>query len=85
MSPSECQELVEFLTGQFGQIERQFAQVDQCSMSFRRHMEERLLEVNRRFDRVDERFREVLGHFDEARSGGPQGTGHVTPVADRRH
>lgn len=58
MSPSEYQELVEFLTGQFGEIDRRIT-------ALHRHMEERFLEVDRRFDRVDERFQEVLGHFDE--------------------
>jgi len=69
MSPGECQELVEFLTGQFGQIEGQFAQID-------RHFHALTLELDRRFTllgsrveafqaEVDERFRDVFGHFDE--------------------
>ncbi len=62
MSPSEYQELVEFLNGQFTRIDQRFHDLT--------------LEVDRRFtlvDRrlegfqteVDARFREVLGHFDE--------------------
>ena len=66
MSPSEYQELVEFLNGQFTRIDQRFHDLT--------------LEVDRRFtlvDRrlegfqteVDARFREVLGHF----GGGPHG------------
>jgi chromosome segregation ATPase len=62
MSPSEYQELVEFLTGQFGQIDRRFHHLT--------------LDIDRRFTLLDgrltafqaevgERFREVFGHFDE--------------------
>lgn len=62
MSPSEYQELAEFLTGQFGQIDRRFHDLT--------------LEIDRRFTlldgrltvfqaEVDVRFREVFGHFDE--------------------
>jgi hypothetical protein len=66
MSPSEYQELVEFLTGQFGQIDRRFHHLT--------------LEIDRRFTLLDgrltafqaevgERFREVFGHFDEIYDG----------------
>lgn len=58
MSPSEYQELVEFLTGQF-------VAVDHRLLALQRHMDENFLEVDRRFARVDERFQEILGHFDE--------------------
>ena len=62
MSPSEYQELVEFLTGQFAQADRRYhdltlelsrrlTAVDERIASFRAEM--------------DERFREVSGHFDE--------------------
>lgn len=58
MSPSEYQELVDFLTGQFGQVDRRIT-------ALHRFVEDRFLELDRRFDRVDERFQEVLGHLDE--------------------
>jgi DNA repair exonuclease SbcCD ATPase subunit len=62
MSPNEYQELVEFLTSQFGQIDRRFHHLT--------------LEIDRRFTLLDgrltafhaevgERFREVFSHFDE--------------------
>jgi chromosome segregation ATPase len=61
MSPSEYPELVEFLTGQFTlmdrrfhdltfELNRQLTAVDERITSFRAEM--------------DERFREVFGHFD---------------------
>ena len=61
MSPSEDQELVEFLTGQFARIDQRFHDLT--------------LGIDRRFTlldirldafqaSVDERFREVFGHFD---------------------
>ncbi len=61
MSPGEYQELVDFLTGQFTQMDRRFHELT--------------LELNRRLTAIDERitsfraemderFREVFGHFD---------------------
>jgi chromosome segregation ATPase len=56
---------VEFLTGQFTDVERGFAQID------RRFSEvgSRFEEIDRRFTalerRSEEQFREILGHFDE--------------------
>jgi chromosome segregation ATPase len=62
MSPSEYQELVEFLTGQFGQIDRQFHDLTL-------QIDRRFTVLDRRFEafqaEVDERFREVFGHFEE--------------------
>jgi hypothetical protein len=69
MSPSEYQELVEFLTGQFGQIEGQFTKID-------RRFHDLTVEMDRRFALLDSRletfqaevgegFGEVFGHFDE--------------------
>ena len=51
MSPTEYQELVEFLGHQFAQVDRRFAEVDR-----------RLTEMDQRFTR---RFDEINGHFDE--------------------
>ena len=51
MTQSEYQQLVEFLGGQFAAVDRRFGVFEQ------------------RFDagerRAEERFREILGHFDE--------------------
>jgi DNA repair exonuclease SbcCD ATPase subunit len=62
MSPSEYQELVEFLTGQFAQADRR---VHDLTLE----MSRRLTAVDGRIAsfraEVDERFREVSGHFDE--------------------
>ena len=51
MSPTEYQELVEFLGHQFAQVDRRFAEVDR-----------RLTEMDQRITR---RFDEINGHFDE--------------------
>ena len=53
MTKSEYQELVEFLAGKFGRIDRRFDGID-----------ERFEEVDRRFDAIDERFEEVDRRFD---------------------
>lgn len=62
MSPSEYQELVEFLTGQFAQADRRFH--DQTLELSRRltAVDERIASFRAE---MDERFREVSGHFDE--------------------
>jgi predicted nucleic acid-binding Zn-ribbon protein len=65
MSPTEYQQLVEFLGRQFTGIDQRFEKIDQ-----------RFDLVARRFDQIDHRFdqvdgqigdlrREMLGHFDE--------------------
>ena len=65
MTDSEYQRLVEFLSGQFTEIDRRFTEIDR-----------RFTEIDRRFDesdrrvdslavRQEEQFREILGHFDE--------------------
>ena len=65
MSPSEYQELIEFLGHRFEAIDQRFVAIDQQSIA-----------VFRRFDGVDRRLetmqgqidgnhREALGHFDE--------------------
>lgn len=62
MGPSEYQELVEFLTGQFTRIDRRFHELTL-------EMDRRFTLVDEQFtsfrSEVDERFREVFGHFDE--------------------
>ena len=65
MSASEYQELVEFLTGQLTRIDERIDQVEQWITALHRHMDERVRQMERRFDGVDGRFRETLGHFDE--------------------
>lgn len=65
MSPSEYEQLVEFLGRHFTEIDQRFEQIDQ-----------RFDLVAHRFDAIDHRFdqvegriadlrREILGHFDE--------------------
>lgn len=51
MTSTEYQQLVEFLGRQFGEVDRRFSQIDHRFAA---------LEL-----RMDERFAEVLGHFDE--------------------
>ncbi len=72
MSPSEYQQLVEFLGRQFTEIDRRFDKVDQRFEQVDRqfnHIAGRFDQVDRRFDEVDgqiaELRREMLGHFDE--------------------
>ncbi len=69
MSPSEYQELVEFLTGQFGQIEGQFTSIDRRFHDLTLEMDRRFTLLDRRLEafqaEVGERFGEVFGHFDE--------------------
>jgi hypothetical protein len=61
MSPSEYQELVEFLTGQFAKIDQRFHDLTLG-------MDQRFKLFDSRLDAfqtsVGERFREVFGHFD---------------------
>ena len=58
MSPSEYQQLIEFLGHQFASIDRRFAEVDR-----------RFATIDSRFvsleERVETGFRGVAGHFDE--------------------
>ena len=51
MSPSEYQELVEFLGRQFSEVDRRLTEMDR--------------RFTGRFDAIDGRFDEVAGHFDE--------------------
>jgi len=72
MSPSEYEQLVEFLGRHFTEIDRRFDQVDrrfeQVDGQFN-HVAGRFDQIDRRFDQVDgqiaELRREMLGHFDE--------------------
>jgi chromosome segregation ATPase len=72
MSPTEYEQLVEFLGRQFTELEGRFEKIDQ---RFER-IDQRFDLVARRFDENDRRFdqiegqiidlrREMLGHFDE--------------------
>src|SRR5262245_9289325 len=62
MSPTEYQELVEFLGRQFAQVDRRFTEVDR-----------RITEMDQSFtaqlggmdERITDLRREILGHFDE--------------------
>ena len=62
MSPSEYQELVEFLNGQFTRIDQRFHDLT-LEVDRRFTLVDRRLEVFQ--TEVDARFQEVLGHFDE--------------------
>ena len=72
MSPSEYEQLVEFLGRQFTEIDRRFDKVDrrfeQVDGQFN-HIAGRFDQVDRRFDQIDgqiaELRRDMLGHFDE--------------------
>jgi chromosome segregation ATPase len=58
MTSTEHQQLVEFLTGQFANVDRRFVEVDRRLSNLERQVDEgRAL--------MDERFGEILGHFDE--------------------
>ena len=72
MSPSEYEQLVEFLGRQFTEIDRRFDKVDQRFEQVDRqfnHIAGRFDQVDHRFDQIDgqigELRREMLGHFDE--------------------
>ncbi len=71
MTNNEYSQLVEFLGRQFTAIDQQFTMIDQrfATMDQRFTMiDQRFATMDRRFDElrdhVDERFREVFGHFD---------------------
>jgi chromosome segregation ATPase len=79
MSPTEYEQLVEFLGRRFTEIDRRFDKVDQrfeqIDQRFEQvdhqfnHVAGRFDQMDRRFDQVDgqiaELRREMLGHFDE--------------------
>ena len=72
MTDSEYRRFVEFLSGQFTQIDARFDQVDARFADIDRRfgdVDRRFTEIHRRIDALDareeERFREVLGHFDD--------------------
>src|SRR5260370_32980647 len=58
MTSTEHQQLVEFLTGQFANVDRRFVEVDRRIASLERRVDDG-------FAQVDEKFGEVLGHLDE--------------------
>ncbi len=58
MTSTEYQQLVEFLTGQFANVDRRFVEVDRRIASLERRVDDG-------FAQVDEKFGEVLGHLDE--------------------
>lgn len=62
MSPSEYEELVAFLTGQFAEVDRR---LDHLTLEMGRRLtavDERIASLRAE---MEERFREVSGHFDE--------------------
>ena len=65
MSPSEYQELLEFLGRRFEAIDQRFVGIDQQFVAMFRRFEA----VDRRFEvmqgQIDGNHREALGHFDE--------------------
>jgi chromosome segregation ATPase len=65
MSPTEYQQLVEFLGQRFTEIDRRVGQVDGRFTE----VDRRVTETGGRFDRLDARLtemrREILEHFDE--------------------
>jgi len=79
MSPTEYEQLIEFLGRQFAEIDQRFEKIDQrfeqVDQGFEQidnqfnHVAGRFDQVNARFDQIDgqiaELRREMLGHFDE--------------------
>lgn len=65
MTDRERVELMEFLAGQFGHMHQRFGGVDRQIASLYQHVEARFTGVDRRFDVVDGRSGEMLGHLDE--------------------
>jgi len=68
MTNDEYQQLIEFLGRKFEAIDRQFEAIDQRFEGMGRRFDA----MDRRFDAVeaklgehDERFRDILGHFDQ--------------------
>ena len=65
MSPSEYEQLVQFLGERFETIDRRFETIDRRFETVDRRFDA----IDRRFDAVDRRFdelrEEILGHFDE--------------------
>jgi chromosome segregation ATPase len=58
MTSTEYQQLVEFLTGQFTNVDRRFMEVDRRLTSLERRVDEGFAETG-------EKFREVLGQLEE--------------------
>ena len=79
MTDSEYQQLVEFLSARFAEIDRRFTDIDHRFMEIGGQFTEigsrfteigsRFTETDRRIDRLavrqEEQFREILAHFDE--------------------
>jgi chromosome segregation ATPase len=68
MSPTEYEELVEFLGRQFTEIDRHFERIDQrferIDQRFER-IDQRFERIDQRFERIDQRFDLVAGRFDQ--------------------
>ena len=60
MSPTEYEQLVEFLGRQFTAIEQRFDQIDRRF----EQVDQRFEQVDRRFEQTDQRFQVVAGRFD---------------------
>jgi|SRR5690348_1694889 len=76
MSPSEYEELVDFLTGKFAQIDGTLTRIDGQFTRIDHRFDDLTLQIERRFvglegrldafqAEVEERFRKISGHFDE--------------------
>ena len=72
MTDSEYQQLVEFLSARFAEIDRRFTEIDGRFTRIDGRFTEigsRFTETDRRIDslavRQEEQFREILAHFDE--------------------
>ncbi|MDP2605343.1 MAG: hypothetical protein Q8S00_22605 [Deltaproteobacteria bacterium] len=61
MSPSEYQQLVEFLGRQFTEIDRRFDKVDQRF----EQIDQRFDKVDQRFEQIDRQFNHIAGRFDQ--------------------
>ena len=61
MSPSEYEQLVEFLGRQFTEIDRRFDKVDQRF----EQVDQRFEQLDQRFELVDRQFNHIAGRFDQ--------------------
>ena len=64
MTNSEYQDLIAFLSRKFEEIDRRFEAMQQRFEARFDAVEAKLAEHDEQFERIDERSREILGHFD---------------------
>jgi len=60
MTSTEYQQLAEFLTRQFGEVDRRFAAMDQQFTGLRHEMLGHFDEISRRFDRPEQEHHAII-------------------------